>query len=91
VTKGWKENPVEFDSVFNQSRWTWGWGSPDIIPIFTRVKRENGELENIPNIFSDTYSSEFEDFAASPTQLDVWVFEKITVIFGPSLYLFLAK
>jgi hypothetical protein len=52
---GWKENPVEFDSVFNQSRWTWSWGSPDILPMFSRNHEDH--------VFVDMYSGDDEDFA----------------------------
>ncbi|CAL1275668.1 unnamed protein product [Larinioides sclopetarius] len=74
VTKGWKENPVEFDSVFNESRYTWAWGSPDILPMFSKGIREN--------VFIDTYTSAEEDFAAaSPYSLDEWVFQKLEKFF----------
>eukprot|EP00057_Strongylocentrotus_purpuratus_P027636 XP_011682110.1 PREDICTED: GPI ethanolamine phosphate transferase 1 [Strongylocentrotus purpuratus] len=73
VTKGWQENPVEFDSVFNQSRFTWSWGSPDILPMF--AKGASGD-----HVFIHTYPPESEDFADSDaSKLDTWVFDKVKV------------
>ncbi|XP_051170551.1 GPI ethanolamine phosphate transferase 1 isoform X2 [Leptopilina boulardi] len=68
--KGWKENPVDFDSVFNQSYLTWGWGSPDIISLFSKGNSEN--------FIGKSYSASWQDFdpSSSTIRLDSWVFEQ---------------
>lgn len=70
VTKGWKENPVAFDSVFNRTAHTWSFGSPDILPMFAGPDR--------PHVETDFYSPEEEDFAAGdPSTLDSWSFDHL--------------
>ncbi|KAL6042203.1 GPI ethanolamine phosphate transferase 1 [Balamuthia mandrillaris] len=73
VTKGWKTNPVEFDSVFNESVHTWAWGSPDILPMFGH---------HVPHMYMDMYTEEFEDFASDASLLDTWVFNKVEEMFA---------
>ncbi|XP_060517241.1 GPI ethanolamine phosphate transferase 1 [Cylas formicarius] len=69
ILKGWKSNPVDFDSIINQSTNAWCWGSPDILNIFNR--------DRSAHIRVFTYSAELEDFGANDTSsLDGWVFRK---------------
>nr|XP_008535905.1 PREDICTED: GPI ethanolamine phosphate transferase 1 [Equus przewalskii] len=73
VAKGWKENPVEFDSLLNESKYTWGWGSPDILSMF--AKDVSGD-----HVFIHTYDADDEDFGAHDvTKLDTWVFDNVKV------------
>ncbi|KAK4958616.1 Glycosyl phosphatidyl inositol anchor synthesis, partial [Elasticomyces elasticus] len=74
VMTGWKLNPVNFDSVFNRSRHTWSWGSPDILPMF-----KEGAVPG--RVDSFTYGAEFEDFSKDATELDTWVFERVKGLF----------
>lgn len=75
VTTGWKLNPVNFDSVFNRSRHTWGWGSPDILPMF-----EQGAVPG--RVDSYTYDAELEDFSSDALVLDYWVFDHVKEFLG---------
>ena len=75
VTRGWQENPVQFDSVFNRSQHTWSWGSPDILPMFGK-----GAAEGVVETFM--YDALWEDFADSDaSKLDWWVFERVKEFF----------
>ncbi|XP_075273268.1 GPI ethanolamine phosphate transferase 1 isoform X2 [Opisthocomus hoazin] len=78
VAKGWKENPVEFDSVFNESKYTWSWGSPDILPMF--AKGATGD-----HVYTFCYTAESEDFGAQDAaKLDTWVFDHVKSFFNSS-------
>lgn len=70
IFKGWKANPVDFDSVLNESTNSWSWGSPDIVDLFNR--------ENKSHMHTESYEAESEDFGEVDTfLLDEWVFKKV--------------
>lgn len=69
VTRGWRENPVEFDSFLNRSTAAWAYGSPDIVPMFA---------VRCPQVTWECYSKKDEDFRRTDAaQLDVWSFDRL--------------
>ncbi|EFO19894.1 hypothetical protein LOAG_08601, partial [Loa loa] len=69
VARGWKHNPVPFDSIINRSREAFAFGSPDIVLIFTN---------DVNHATAMVYSPELEDFQQNDAaQLDRWVFREI--------------
>ncbi|VDD84896.1 unnamed protein product [Enterobius vermicularis] len=69
VARGWKLNPVPFDSMINRSYAAWAWGSPDIVPMFTK---------NVKHASAFVYPSHLEDFySLDAAELDRWVFKKV--------------
>lgn len=75
VATGWKLNPVNFDSVFNRSRHTWSWGSPDILPMF-----ETGAVPGRVDAYC--YGAEEEDWTKDAWVLDDWVFDRVRQLFA---------
>ncbi|KAK7059142.1 Glycosyl phosphatidyl inositol anchor synthesis [Paramarasmius palmivorus] len=73
VTRGWKVNPVNFDSIFNQSSHTFAFGSPDIIPMF-----QQGATPD--KVKGWTYNEEDEDFTKDATALDTWVLDNFKTL-----------
>lgn len=76
IAKGWKANPVDFDSVFNQTRFTWCWGTYDIVEIFTK-----GSIDD--HIDIETFDPYDQTFSTdkNTTLLDNWVFDKVKQFF----------
>lgn len=74
VTKGWKVNPLAFDSLLNQSTRAYSYGSPDIVPMFA--------LGTSPDkVVWEVYDEEAEDFTKDAVELDVWVLHRIQALF----------
>ncbi|KAJ5077432.1 phosphatidylinositol glycan class n [Anaeramoeba ignava] len=68
VTRGWQENPFEFDSVFNQSFSSFAFGGPDAIEIFFKKNQKR-------NLTTFAFTGDDEHFTGPLDTLDIWVFD----------------
>ncbi|CAG9581456.1 unnamed protein product [Danaus chrysippus] len=77
VAKGWKQNPVDFDSVLNQSAYSWCWGTYDILEIFAKDDLSGHIYTEKMDPYDETYSPN-----RNTTTLDKWVFDKAKFFFN---------
>ncbi|KAJ8423594.1 hypothetical protein Cgig2_030660 [Carnegiea gigantea] len=75
VTKGWKDNPVEYDSVLNRSHHIFSYGSPTVVPLFCGA---------LPHCTWNSYPHEFEDYATEGSFLDEWSFDEFQSLLNRS-------
>ncbi|KAJ8585647.1 PigN-domain-containing protein [Rhizopogon salebrosus TDB-379] len=88
VTKGWKANPIHFDSVFNQSSHTFSFGSPDILPMFSEGATpgkvdtwsyDEGIVDFTKGMKVQNYFTRIIESDA--TALDTWAFDQLRTLF----------
>lgn len=71
IFTGWKKNLVEFDSVFNQTKYSIALGSPDIVDMF-------GDGVGREKIYYESYPASWQDFLRSDSyKLDTWVLDQL--------------
>uniref|UniRef100_V5EHJ7 GPI ethanolamine phosphate transferase 1 n=1 Tax=Kalmanozyma brasiliensis (strain GHG001) TaxID=1365824 RepID=V5EHJ7_KALBG len=75
VLKGWKLNPIAFDSLLNQSSHSFAFGSPDIVPMFA-VGAASDRVD------MSTYHEDDEDFTKDASHLDLWVLDRFKELLG---------
>uniref|UniRef100_A0A5S6Q8I3 GPI ethanolamine phosphate transferase 1 n=1 Tax=Trichuris muris TaxID=70415 RepID=A0A5S6Q8I3_TRIMR len=78
VMYGWRENPVAFDSFFNQSRYTWSWGSSEIVSMFSKAESQD-------HVFTQSYPTHMQEFYREAYRLDDWVFRKFEAFLNSTL------
>ncbi|XP_017049740.1 GPI ethanolamine phosphate transferase 1 [Drosophila ficusphila] len=74
VLRGWKRNPIDFDTVFNRSSQTYAWGAEDVLHVFSKISK--GENMHFRSYFDDL------DFSPgyNAYELDEWVFKRVKLL-----------
>lgn len=72
ITKGWKENPVDYDHVVTRAQWAFTFGAPEIVSLFPGERVSGG-----------SYPESLVDFGLGKGVLeqDEWPFDRIFELF----------
>ncbi|TDG50581.1 hypothetical protein AWZ03_002885 [Drosophila navojoa] len=74
VTRGWKENPIEFDTLFNRSDHTYAWGAHDVLHIFEKLADSGRPM------YFDSYNHDLDFSGGMTYKQDEWVFERVRLL-----------
>ncbi|KAJ8699377.1 Glycosyl phosphatidyl inositol anchor synthesis [Pleurotus ostreatus] len=77
ISKGWTSEPVEFDSIFNQSSTTFSLGFPGVQSMFSR-RAAPGKIRDW------CYEDGEQDYTKDASALDFWVLENLERLFKNS-------
>ncbi|KAH8331795.1 hypothetical protein KR074_012188 [Drosophila pseudoananassae] len=74
VLRGWKKNPVDFDTIFHRVKHSYSWGAGDIIEVFEDLS------EGVNRHFR--FYTQHLDFSPGyeTYQLDDWVLKKVKLL-----------
>ncbi|KAK4468970.1 hypothetical protein MN116_000106 [Schistosoma mekongi] len=72
ITKGWRTNPVEFDTVLNRSILSWIWGYKEVVMSFVPPFSHHIKATPCPDELSDLAKT-------NPTEIDRWVIDQFMV------------
>lgn len=73
VYKSWQKFPIDFDTVFNESKYSWVIGTEEITSIFNKNTQNNVKLMSSP--------AELLDYKRENHQvLDEWVFKQVSLL-----------
>ncbi|EDV36335.1 uncharacterized protein Dana_GF12912 [Drosophila ananassae] len=74
VLRGWKKNPVDFDTIFHRVKHAYSWGAEDIIEVFEHLS--NGKNKHF------RFYTQHLDFSPGyeTYQLDDWVLKKVKLL-----------
>lgn len=74
VLRGWKKNPVDFDTIFHRVKYAYSWGAEDIIEVFEHLSNSKNKHFRYYTQHLD-FSPGYETY-----QLDDWVLKKVKLL-----------